>query len=341
MNYSTINVSTGPVQISPKVLAALASAPISHRSQEFYRLYNDLTEYLCKQFNTQYCYLLSGSGTAANEAMMCQLKLIGGKGIILSNGEFGERLIKQASHCLLEFSQVKLSWGEEFDIGAIEREIQKNDARWLLFCHCETSTGVVNNLHTIANACNRNKCLCFVDCMSTIGTCSLDLSKIAMATASSGKGLASIPGLAIVFANIKPYSSNDIPAYFDLTHYDKTNGVPYTISSNLVNALNVAVKDKLDQKQLELMEAYTQRCFNFFNDRTLLPFNNSQSKVFTISASDSIKNKLQENLKKEKVVFGYESEYLRSRNWYQIALLGYYQQSELTYFLNVLKRSVF
>src|SRR4051794_21523390 len=104
MNHFALNVGTGPVQVSQQVLAALASVPISHRSNEFHRLYNNTKDYLCAQFNVSRCYLLTGSGTAANEAMIWQIKLLGGKGLILSNGEFGERLIKQATRSSLEFS---------------------------------------------------------------------------------------------------------------------------------------------------------------------------------------------------------------------------------------------
>jgi aspartate aminotransferase-like enzyme len=338
MNCSTINVSTGPVQISKQTLAALASVPVSHRSKEFHRLYHDTTEYLCNQFNTRWCYLLTGSGTAANEAVIWQIKMLGGKGLILSNGEFGERLIYQATRTSLDFNELKLAWGKQFDLAEVERQIKQDDIRWVLFCHCETSTGVMNDLNSIVEVCTKNKCQCFVDCMSTVGTYSFDLSKVTMATASSGKGLASIPGLAIIFSNMERLSSTEIPLYFDLAHYDIKDGVPYTISSNLVKALNVATKQKFHHEQREMIEDYTQYCYSFLSERKALPFNNSGSKVFTISSPAGITNDIVNKLKKEQVILSYESEYLRRKNWCQIALLGYYQESELRYFLDVLKR---
>ncbi len=59
MNPETVNVSTGPVQISKQVQQALSSASISHRSKEFHRLYHDTTDLLCKHFNAQKSYLLT------------------------------------------------------------------------------------------------------------------------------------------------------------------------------------------------------------------------------------------------------------------------------------------
>jgi len=339
MNPATINVSTGPVQISQQVLAALASTPISHRSNRFQRLYSDTTDYLCTQFNVERCNILTGSGTAANEAMISQIKVLGGKGLILSNGEFGERLIKQATRLSLIFDEMALAWGEQFDIAKVEKVIKQSEARWVLLCHCETSTGVMNDLNSVVDVCNRNNCLCFVDCMSTVGTYAIDLSGVAMATASSGKGLASIPGLAIVFSNIEAISSNHIPVYFDLAEYDKKYGVPYTIASNLVHALNVGIKQKLQEEQFELIDTYSQACFNLLNESGVLPFDNSRSKVFTISWPGGKPNHIITQLQKEAIIFSYESEYLKRRSWCQVALFGCYTQRELKYFLNTLQRS--
>jgi aspartate aminotransferase-like enzyme len=286
------------------------------------------------------CYILAGSGTAANEAMISQIKVSGEKGLILSNGEFGERLMKQATRTSIPFDEMTLAWGRQFNIAEVEKIVQQRKAKWILFCHCETSTGVVNDMNGIVAVCKRNNCLCFVDCMSTIGTCSLDLSGVAMATASSGKGLASIPGLAIVFSNIEAISSVHTAVYFDLAEYEKKDGVPYTIASNLVQALNIAIKEKLQLQQFELIDDYAQACFNLLNESGLLPFDNSRSKVFTISSPGAKHNHIISQLKKEGIIFSYESEYLRSRDWCQIALFGYYKQSELKYLLNTLQRSV-
>lgn len=340
MNSQTVNVSTGPVQISKQVLQALASAPMSHRSQEFQKLHSDTTKFLCEQFKVKKTYLLTGSGTVANEAMIWQIKLLQGKGLILSNGEFGTRLIEQAGRVSLQFIEHKLLFGHPFDLCAIENDIRQHGVKWVLFCHCETSTGVVNDLDNITKTCCRNGCLCFVDCMSTAGAQPLDLSRIAMATASSGKGLASIPGLAIIFSNIEMVSSNQIPVYFDLAFNDKKDGVPFTISSNLLHALNVSIKQKLQQEQFELIDMYSASYHKLFSENNLLPFNNARSTVFTISLPVVSTNTFIRHLKREGILVSYESEYLKKSDWLQVALLGYYKAAELDYVFETLKRTM-
>jgi aspartate aminotransferase-like enzyme len=55
-----------------------------------------------------------GSGTLANDAIAAQLSLLDGRGLVLSNGEFGERLIDHARRFGLSFDVLKIEWGEAF-----------------------------------------------------------------------------------------------------------------------------------------------------------------------------------------------------------------------------------
>jgi aspartate aminotransferase-like enzyme len=332
------NFSTGPINISKEVQLALASSPVSHRSQAFHKLYNGTKEFLCEQFNTQQAFFITGSGTAANEAMIWQIKIRGGKGLILSNGEFGSRLIEQAERASLQFTGYNVNFGECLDTGKIETAIHQNKINWVLFCHCETSTGVVNDLTAIAEICVRNNCLCFVDCMSTAGTCSLDLSNISMATASSGKGLASVAGLAIVFSNVEVVTATHTPLYLDLRHYSNKEGIPFTLSSNLLTALNVSARQKLHHEQYTLIDHYSNECFRMLRETGMLPFNNEHSKVFTIFANNSVVDFV-EKIKRKNIVVSHESEYLRKRDLCQLAFFGYYQKSDVEKLVMALKET--
>src|SRR6187200_1853043 len=89
MISKTVNVSTGPIGITKEVQLALREPVISHRSVDFRKIYNQTTELLCEAFQVRDCYLATGSGTLANEIMLQEIKYAGGKGLILSNGEFG------------------------------------------------------------------------------------------------------------------------------------------------------------------------------------------------------------------------------------------------------------
>ncbi|HEY0678127.1 MAG TPA: aminotransferase class V-fold PLP-dependent enzyme [Chitinophagaceae bacterium] len=337
MTSGIVNLSTGPVGITTQVLNALKEPPVSHRSAEFIKLYNRTTSLLSNEFNVKQTYLLTGSGTLANEVMLQEIKHLRGKGLILSNGEFGRRLVDQSTRNNINFDKYDIAWGASFDLNEVEKKIIDSSAAWILFCHSETSTGVINKLDEISAIAKRNKCLCFVDCMSTAGTMPIDLSEVTMASASSGKGLACVPGLAIIFSNISPSLKSDSPVYLDLGYYAQT-GIPFTLSSNLVKALLVSVLQKLTQSQYDLLQFYRAEIFSVLNQYNFVPFSNADSKVFTL-VNAGYANNLTGQLKKKQLLLSSESEYLKTRGWTQLATFGYYTEKQLKYVLKCLAES--
>jgi len=338
MDLGMINLSTGPVQITPEVAEALGASPIAHRTKVFTDLYREISDSLKLEYDVRHCYFLTGSGTLANEVMLHQLKQKG-HGLILSNGEFGERLIDQASRISLDFISHKIGWGQIFDYEQIASLILENGITWMAFTHCETSTGVVNDLNLLLAIAQQHHCECYVDCMSTIGTQPIDLSGVAMATASSGKGLAAIPGLALVFSNIDPLPSPEIPSYLDLGKYFAKSGIPYTLSSNLLAALNVSIKQKLSEQQYTLTSKYRQLIANLLQQADLTPFVTKNSFVFTMTPNENYESFLDQFMESG-LVTSFESEYLRKRNWIQLALFNCYSEDELDEVVKRLKRII-
>jgi aspartate aminotransferase-like enzyme len=88
----------------------------------------------------------------------------------------------------------------------------------------------------------RRLALC-LDCISSIGAVDVDLSGVHLASGVSGKGLAALPGLALVFHATIPMPRTDLPRYLDLGLWAACGSVPFTHSSNLVTALDVALAE--------------------------------------------------------------------------------------------------
>ena len=100
----------GPV----KQLETIAHSDLSHRSLPFNALYERVQKKLLHLSNANHVGVIVGTGTLANEVMLAQLKAQQlGKGLILTNGEFGERLRKQAARWSLHFEVVEKS-GERY-----------------------------------------------------------------------------------------------------------------------------------------------------------------------------------------------------------------------------------
>jgi aspartate aminotransferase-like enzyme len=330
-----INFSTGALRLPREVRKTFFENPVAHRSPEFNYLLNKTSDLFKEKFRVKHFYLLSGSGTLANEAMIQQIKMLNQKGLILSNGEFGNRLIHQAEISQLDFIRYTEPPGRKFDPDIISEKFNDKQLHWILFCHCETSTGIINDLHSISRLCIRNQVKCFVDCISTVGVMDIDLSGLTMAAASSGKGLCGLPGLAMVMSNIEVCSDGTIPVYLDLKNYRRNEGIPFTLSSVLLKALWAGSCLKLDSASFERSAVFADEIKRILKMYDLLPYDNFH--VFTLMPRRWEARKLGERLKTYDLISSYQSGYLLKENQLQIALFGYYDDQEQRWGINRLR----
>jgi aspartate aminotransferase-like enzyme len=211
----------GPVSVSSQVREAMQASPVSHRAAAFTASLREVKQSLCKLTRVSYVDVLLGSGTLANDMVAAQLKLGGNAGLILSNGEFGHRLIDHATRQQLSFQTMQANWGEGFDTEQLARLLDANkNIKWLWMVHCETSSGVLNDVASILALCKARSIGLCLDCISTVGVIPVNLESIYFATSVSGKGLAAYPGLSMVFRHhaVAP-APHALPRYLDLGLY--------------------------------------------------------------------------------------------------------------------------
>ena len=216
----------------PVAQTQLTHSALSHRSLAFEEMYAKMQQKLCTLTNARHVSTLVGSGTLANDVMLGQLKAVVGaqRGLILANGEFGERLQKQAMHWGLNFDSHQVAWGAKFDAQVIRELIVENAYSWLVFVQGETSTGVWNG-DLIEALADIDIHIC-IDGISSIGATPVDISRCLLATAVSGKAIGALSGLAFVFSN-EHFTKNDAPLYSNLVHYQQQK-LPFTLPAYLV-----------------------------------------------------------------------------------------------------------
>ncbi len=335
----------GPVMVSQAVREAMQANPISHRAASFTVSLRDVKNKLCKLTQAQHVDVLLGSGTLANDMVAAQLKLENAHGLILSNGEFGDRLIDHATRQQLSFQTISIEWGAAFDLDAIAGVLNTSPKlKWLWMTHCETSTGVLNDVATISALCRAHNIAICLDCISALGVVPVDIEHAYLATGVSGKGLAAYPGLSMVFRNhaLVPAPCT-LPRYLDLGLYaNDANGaadeVPFTHSSNLVQALGAALGttpseidwDKKFQRITSdgdsLRAALRKRGYSLIADGTC-----ASPAVVTIALKNTACSmQIGEALEANGFYLSYRSHYLSTRNWLQICLMGTYAPPQLT-----------
>jgi aspartate aminotransferase-like enzyme/GNAT superfamily N-acetyltransferase len=325
---SWVNLLPGPVHIRDDVRKEFSSEPVSHRSEEFVRDFQETKALLCGLVGAQQAEIMVGSGTLANDAVAAQLSILDGPGIVLANGEFGERLVDQATRAGLEFKVVRAEWGRPFAPEAIEAALARQpDTEWLWAVHCETSTSILNDMDTLKALCNEHDVRLCLDCISSIGTLPVDLSGVYLATGVSGKALGAFPGLSMVFYNhpVSPQPTR-LPRYLDLGYYAAKDGVPFTHSSNLMYALRSAVKriaggasfDELAAVSSRLRDELEKMGFHLIGTG-----GHASPAVITIALPENLSSEtVGSRLQDAGFLLSYRSSYLLERNWIQICLMG-------------------
>ncbi len=339
-----VNFLPGPVAVHPAVRRAFEQFPESHRSEAFLADLRATKKMLCDLVSAKKVELLLGSGTLANDAIAGQLALERQPGLVVSNGEFGERLMDQARRAGLKFDTLKFPWGKPLNYAAIRQQLAQSPAPgWLWCAHGETSAGVLNHLPVLKTLCAERGVKLCLDCISSIGTAPVQLDGVYLASGVSGKGLGAYPGLALVFYHhdIAP-APEKLPRYLDLGLYARNDGTPFTHSSNLLHALQTAVKRVAWPRRLaELAELSTRlraqlRELGF---HILAAEADAAPAVVTIVLPAEIPSTdVGRRLQEAGYLLSYNSEYLRQRNWVQICLMGEYQREQLDLLANILQR---
>jgi aspartate aminotransferase-like enzyme len=332
-----INFLPGPVNISKGTLKCMARAPLSHRSEKFRSIFDDTRAALCGLVNAKTAVLFTGSGTLANEAIAAQLSLgIKDKGMVISNGEFGLRLAEQAQRFGLKFKHLAFPWAEEFDYVVIKKELASLRPAWVWFAHLETSTGILNDLEKIKKLCRPYKTKICADIISTVGNIEVDLKGVHMASASSGKGLAALPGIAIVFSNARHKPSSALPKYLDIGFYEGKNFIPFTFSSNLLRALRHGCVEKTILKRTKNNIKICSRIESFLENKNLEIIGKNKKRapyMLTLEAPAGASSmKLGRAFAAKGIDVHYKNEYLIKRNWLQLALMGHFKTGNLSKF---------
>ena len=339
-----VNALPGPVDLKNIVAEEFRIKPESHRGLKFVQNYKKVCKSLCRFVKAENAQIFTGSATLANEIILAHISALSQKGLIVSNGEFGNRIIQQAQCQKISFTEYKVGLGEELSTSHIEQLIEKDlDIKWIYLVHCETSSGVLNDLTSIVNICSQKNIKVLVDCVSTFGIVPLDLSKVYMASVSSGKAIGSLPGLAVIFFNeLQKVPENSVPVYLDIWYYIKKDGIPFTLNSNALYALGIAVdiidvKSRyadINEKASWLRDQISQLGYDLFPKGC----SSLHPAIITIGFPVSIDStSFGRLLEEQNILVNYNSEYLVRQNMIQICLFSDLKDDDMHFIMRIMK----
>jgi 2-aminoethylphosphonate-pyruvate transaminase len=251
----TILLNPGPVTLTERVRRALLHGDVCHREPEYSRLQTDVRERLARVYaeaaGDYVATLLTGSGTAAVEAMVGSLVPRDGRALVVANGIYGERIASILRTQGKEFDLVRSEWVEPIDVGAAERKLGGGRFTHVVTVHHETTTGRLNDLAALGELCRRSGVAMLVDAVSSFGGEAIDFAgwNVEGCAATANKCLHGVPGVSFVLARKSVFAereSGSPSVYLDLfrNYEEQAGGYPgFTPAVQVVAALGEALAE--------------------------------------------------------------------------------------------------
>jgi len=195
----------GPVEAEPRVLRAMCTPILGQFDPEFTNIMNETMEMLRKLFqtNNHWAFPIDGTSRAGIEAVLCGIIEPGDCVLVPIYGRFGHLLTEIAERYGANVTTLETEWGKVFDPQAVISEIKRVKPKIVAMVHGETSTGCMQPLKEIGEACREMDILFVVDAVATIGgtAVKVDEWKIDAAIGGTQKCLSVPSGMAPITFN--------------------------------------------------------------------------------------------------------------------------------------------
>jgi len=263
--------------MTPDAVQEAVDAPaIGHRRPEFEGVLDSVRDQLQRLFRATDEYattVVSGSGTAANEMVISSLHSL--TPLVITNGEFGERLTWMMDIHQIDYQSLEYDWGEFPNPDDIEAELASNpDIDMVAMTYQETSTGMINPVSAVGDLCAEYDCYLYADSISAIGGENINVSteNIAVATGVANKAVGGLTGASFVCIreDLLMEATNPRTRYLDLTRHvryaNERSQTPNTPAVTSIIGLDAALSVLLDKEGIgERIDRYG-RCSSYIRE---------------------------------------------------------------------------
>lgn len=290
----------GPTNVPERVMRAMITPMINHRSDDFVELYEDAVEKTKQVFQSNgEAVLLSASGTGAVEASVVNLIKKGDKVIIPTNGEFSGRLAQMLEWAGANVVRLETPPGQNATFEQVKEAFDNNRDVKAFYCVWnETSTGtMIKYLDRVKDLTSRNDAYYVVDGVSIVGGEELKMDKWGIDIAMTGaqKAFAAPPGISPIVVNdrAKKYMNENPPKtmYFNLAryfkYYEESKHTPFTPALPLLyayrEAMNIILEEGLDNR-IKRHRICSDALYSGLSAMGLTPFAKEESRSTVVVA---------------------------------------------------------
>jgi 2-aminoethylphosphonate-pyruvate transaminase len=261
----------GPATTTDTVKYAQVVPDICPREKEF----GELMQWICKELTAFVAspedyetVLFGGSGTAADEVMLCSCVPEDGHILIVDNGSYGSRLVKIASVYKLRYTVFESSTYQRIDLARLEQEFKTGQYTHLGIVYHETTTGLLNPLDTIGPLAKQYHLVTLVDAVSAYAGIPMDLETLGIdfMASTSNKNIQGMAGVGFIICkktelektkNI-PMRSYYLNLYDQYAYFTKTRQTRFTPPVQTLYALRQAILETKQETIEKRWQRYTE-----------------------------------------------------------------------------------
>ena len=249
-----ILLNPGPANTSPTVRGALVMPDLCHREPEFFEMMRSCRARLVRLAGGGSAWsavLFTGSGTAVVEAALASLSPPDRSLLIVSNGVYGERMLRIARAHGIRAEALTYDTVTPVRPADVETALRAHpEVSHVALVHHETTTGLLNPVADVARVAAGLGRRVLVDAMSSLFGEPLDVTRdgIDAVMASANKCLGGVPGISFVLARrsaleeLKGRPPRSV--YLDLYHHFVTqeqDNTPFTPAVQVLHAMEQAL----------------------------------------------------------------------------------------------------
>ena len=149
------------------------------------------------------CVLMQGSGSFGVESVLSSGIGESDQLLIITNGAYGNRMEEMASILKLNYEVMNVPYNAQPDPNQIDAYLSANpNITHVAVVHCETTTGILNDIEAIAKVVKSHNKILFVDAMSSFGGVEIEVEKLGIdfIVSSANKCIQGVPGFSFVIA---------------------------------------------------------------------------------------------------------------------------------------------
>ena len=226
--------------------------------------------------------LMQGSGTFGVESVLSSVPGAADRVLVLVNGAYSERMCQILTYHRIPFDRIDCGWDETPDAQRVAEWLDAHpETTMVSMVHSETTTGILNDIESVARVVKAKNRLFIVDAMSSFGGVEIPVEShgIDFLVPSANKCIQGVPGFSFIIARksaLLAAKGNARSLSLDLTAQyetlEKDHGKwRFTSPTHVVAAFAQALRELKDEGGIAARLRSMRRCVKAWLNWALKP----------------------------------------------------------------------